>query len=274
MQASLPSTELLNDVVIPEKQKRSTIASSSSGDVVEVISRTEGMDRALKGLDDFLKTFLNPDSADNIEDSDADIQREEIERHMQHLHKSVTGLKVNIEHTSAVATMKVHNHLRDNQLLLDEVNSLRREIRNLSMENQRLLATIEFNERRKSHFSGQSSVLVSVSSNDSILKPSKHSTEAAAARQISLPSSIVSVSKPVDPPVSNPSETSHKSRNDPPESSFGSNLLMAYLSSSAPPPSVNVEDRSKKSKKHPAALTSKKFVQKTLGTASIQLPEI
>lgn len=73
--------------------------------------------------------------------------REEQDRHMYLLHRNVTGLRANLDLAQAVAANKVHNHLTDNQNLLKEVNNLRFEVRSLSMENQRLIAQLEFNNR-------------------------------------------------------------------------------------------------------------------------------
>lgn len=117
-------------------------------EIVEVISKSEGMDRALKGLDELLHNFLKVDAIDIEAENDAVSNYDEQERHIQYLHRSVDVLKTNIDHTVHVASTKVQSHLRDNQRLLDEVNSLRHEIRNLSMENQRLIATIDHNDRK------------------------------------------------------------------------------------------------------------------------------
>ena len=54
--------------------------------------------------------------------------RKEQERHMHYLHRSVMGLQANIEHTQKVSETKVTNQLRDNQLLLQEINDLRHEV--------------------------------------------------------------------------------------------------------------------------------------------------
>lgn len=73
--------------------------------------------------------------------------RKEQDRHMYLLHRNVNGLRANLDLAQTVAATKVQNHLSDNQNLLKEVNNLRFEVRNLSMENQRLIAQLEFNNR-------------------------------------------------------------------------------------------------------------------------------
>jgi hypothetical protein len=73
--------------------------------------------------------------------------RQEQDRHMHLLHRNVTGLRANLDLAQTVAATKVHNHLTDNQNLLKEVNNLRLEVRALSMENQRLIAQLDFNNR-------------------------------------------------------------------------------------------------------------------------------
>lgn len=73
--------------------------------------------------------------------------RQEQDRHMYLLHRNVNGLRANLDLAQTVAATKVQNHLSDNQNLLKEVNNLRFEVRNLSMENQRLIAQLEFNNR-------------------------------------------------------------------------------------------------------------------------------
>lgn len=66
---------------------------------------------------------------------------------MEMLHRNVSILRANIDVAHSATESKVKNHLNDNQNLLKEVNNLRFEVRSLSMENQRLLAQIEFNNR-------------------------------------------------------------------------------------------------------------------------------
>jgi hypothetical protein len=73
--------------------------------------------------------------------------RQEQDRHMHLLHRNVTRLRANLDLAQTVAATKVHNHLTDNQNLLKEVNNLRLEVRALSMENQRLIAQLDFNNR-------------------------------------------------------------------------------------------------------------------------------
>ncbi|KAJ1425795.1 hypothetical protein B484DRAFT_397806, partial [Ochromonadaceae sp. CCMP2298] len=84
--------------------------------------------------------------------------RLEQERHMYLLHRNVNGLRANLDLAHQVADSKVQHHLGDNQQLLKEVNSLRFEVRNLSMENQRLASEVQVQAssglRRQSHSEG------------------------------------------------------------------------------------------------------------------------
>lgn len=52
----------------------------------------------------------------------------EQERHMQQLHRNVSGLRANLDIVNIVSATKVQNHLVDNQNLLKEVNNLRSEV--------------------------------------------------------------------------------------------------------------------------------------------------
>ena len=51
---------------------------------------------------------------------------------------------------NVVSEKKLVNYLSDNQTLLAEVNNLRTEVRNLSMENQKLMAQMEFSNSIRS----------------------------------------------------------------------------------------------------------------------------
>lgn len=121
--------------------------------LVEIMAKSEEMEVALNRLNDVLNPYTK---FENAIDYDAEIEAklavEERERHMQQLHKNVDSLRSNIEHSNKVATTKVANHISDNALLLQEVNSMRHEIRRLSMENQQLnakLVLVESARRRK-----------------------------------------------------------------------------------------------------------------------------
>jgi len=54
------------------------------------------------------------------------------------MQRSITGLKGNIELTNLVTTNKVNCHLKDNKNLLFEVNAMRHELREYTLENQKL----------------------------------------------------------------------------------------------------------------------------------------
>lgn len=146
---------------------------SAKEEVVEIISQNDGMKSSLKRLSDILTPFLNDENTDvsefhtnqrvfsvdllsrifgdyflQAEMMDEQEQvRQEQDRHMYLLHRNVNGLRANLDLAQTVAANKVQNHLSDNQNLLKEVNNLRFEVRNLSMENQRLIAQLEFNNR-------------------------------------------------------------------------------------------------------------------------------
>ena len=111
-------------------------------ELVEIISKNENMEVSLKRLHDILQPYSKNDGSDydmEKESADAIIERE---RHMQLLHKSIDGLKSNLDLTNTVSSIKMTNQIHDNTTLLQEVNSMRHEIRTLVMENQRLNAKI------------------------------------------------------------------------------------------------------------------------------------
>lgn len=110
-------------------------------ELIDVISTNKEMVAALGRLKDLLLPFAKPDDA-----IDADAVNETVaasverERHISLLHKSVDGLKANLELTAVVAAQKAAHQISDNATLLKEVNRLRHELRQQSMENQRLVA--------------------------------------------------------------------------------------------------------------------------------------
>jgi hypothetical protein len=73
----------------------------------------------------------------------------EKQRQMLLMQRSITGLKGNIELTNLVTANKVNGHLKDNKNLLFEVNSMRHELREYTLENQKLKAQIESMELRQ-----------------------------------------------------------------------------------------------------------------------------
>lgn len=130
-----------------EAPARENAATSSSrrtkGEIVEIMARSEGMDAALGRLSELLAPFAKGGAVIVDVDEDAVLAHEERERHMKLLHKNVRALKNNLENTGLLAQTKVGSHLADNKVLLQELNSLRQQVRSLSMENQRLAAKVD-----------------------------------------------------------------------------------------------------------------------------------
>lgn len=146
-----------------------------TAEVVEIIAQNEGMKTALKRLTDILVPFLNEENIDAEMMDELEAVRREQERHMNQLHRSVNGLKANLELSQSVADVKVANHRNDNQTLLKEVNALRIEVRNLSLENQRLGAQMEFAQatsqrRRLSMFSQEQAISTPVATQSESLQ--------------------------------------------------------------------------------------------------------
>lgn len=126
---------------------------SGDNELIEIIAKNEGMEMALSNLSKVLVQYLStstdgPDYDPMNEVVDAVQERE---RHISQLHKNVMGLKTNLESTAAVAQASVKNYIHDNVLLLKELNACRHEIRQLSIENQRLKAKAEFADLQKNN---------------------------------------------------------------------------------------------------------------------------
>jgi hypothetical protein len=118
---------------------------------VEIIVRNHFVEDVLKKLGDVLKPYYQLSRDGDIttrDETEADF--EERERQVQLLHNSIDGLKTNLQHTQLVANAKVRNHVTDNMHLLKEVNELRHDVRQLSLENQRLTANKRFVDRKRS----------------------------------------------------------------------------------------------------------------------------
>lgn len=64
--------------------------------------------------------------------------RLEKEKQIKHLHMNVNALKGNLEKVQIVSEIKAKNLLSDNEQLLREMSEMRQEIKQLSMDNQRL----------------------------------------------------------------------------------------------------------------------------------------
>lgn len=104
-------------------------------EVIETIIRTEAMDRSLARLADILKPYaLSASGASGkgtVMESDLteiEALEKERQRQMELMHRSIGGLKANIDLTNLVTSTKVQYHLNDNRNLLMEVNSMRHEV--------------------------------------------------------------------------------------------------------------------------------------------------
>jgi hypothetical protein len=73
----------------------------------------------------------------------------EKEKQIKHLHMNVNALKGNLEKVQLVSEIKAKNLLSDNEQLLREVSEMRQEIRQLSMDNQRLNADLQGTLRKQ-----------------------------------------------------------------------------------------------------------------------------
>lgn len=138
--------EVRNPATEAPVREKAAISSSSrraKGEVVEIMARSEGMDAALGRLSELLAPFSKGGAVIIDADEDAVLAHEERERHMKLLHKNIRGLQNNLENTGLLVQAKVGSHLADNRVLLQELNSLRQQVRSLSMENQRLAAKVD-----------------------------------------------------------------------------------------------------------------------------------
>jgi SMC interacting uncharacterized protein involved in chromosome segregation len=79
-------------------------------------------------LEDLLHPYVFSHDTDGVLSDDTQTDFEERERQILQLHKNITGLKANLDHTNQIATVKVKNHVTDNMQLLKEVNDLRHEV--------------------------------------------------------------------------------------------------------------------------------------------------
>ena len=116
------------------------------GEIVELISSTPAMEMALTRLYDVLHPHKD------IEDGglgDEEKVINEKDRQITVLRNNITGLKANIKLNESVANLKIHNYLTNNEHLNEEMNSLRKNITKLSLENDALKAFIANEERAR-----------------------------------------------------------------------------------------------------------------------------
>lgn len=123
--------------------------------VMDVFSSTPEMEASLKRLRDILTTASGvdaaADSAAPAEDFLSEEQQlvQEQQRQMALLQKNIVGLKSNLKLSSSVSATKIHHFLHDNDYLLEQVNCLRQQVRNLTNENRMLNAREVFVEAKK-----------------------------------------------------------------------------------------------------------------------------
>jgi len=126
-------------------------------ELVEVMTKTENMTLAMTRLSHLLDPYLQGDAA-YVPEEDSEFAHAERERHVMQLHKRVAGLKQNLESGEQVALNKVKMAYGDNQVLLEEVNSMRHRIKKLVQENQRQKALIDMMHIRSASDHGGSSL--------------------------------------------------------------------------------------------------------------------
>jgi len=124
-------------------------------ELVEVMTKTENMTLAMSRLSNLLDPYLLGD-ATYVPEEDSEVAHAERERHVMQLHKRVAGLKQNLESGEQVALNKVKVAYGDNQVLLEEVNSMRHRIKKLVQENQRQKALIDMMNIRSQSNQGSS----------------------------------------------------------------------------------------------------------------------
>jgi len=155
----------LNDAgEILEEQTGTSGARGGSGhghgggtEIIEIIARSSAMEASLKRLDELLLPFSKGLTGQVGLDEDAIAVQEERDRQIALMHKSVNSLKKNLDSVDEVAAAKVKSHLSDNKILIEEVNSMRQQVRSLSLENQRLKAKIEFSDMIRNKSGSQDS---------------------------------------------------------------------------------------------------------------------
>ena len=138
------------DAVLKRKPK-------AKDELVEVMTKTENMTLSMARLSNLLDPYLQGD-ASYVPEEDSEVAHAERERHVMQLHKRVAGLKQNLESGEQVALNKVKMAYSDNQVLLEEVNSMRHRIKKLVQENQRQKALIDMMNIRNSSSQGGSSM--------------------------------------------------------------------------------------------------------------------
>ena len=111
-------------------------------EVVEVMKRTTNMDSALRRLSELLLPFEEKVTDVVIEDEGAEAMMER-ERHVSQLHRRVTNLKESLDRTEEVAMNKVKKSLSENQVLVEEVNTLRHRLKAMTKDNQRQKASLD-----------------------------------------------------------------------------------------------------------------------------------
>lgn len=90
--------------------------------------------------------FISQMRDDGSESISAHLEKE---KQIKHLHMNVNALKGNLEKVQLVSDIKAKNLLSDNEQLLREVSEMRQEIRQLSMDNQRLNADLQGTLRKQ-----------------------------------------------------------------------------------------------------------------------------
>jgi len=116
--------------------------------IVEMMARTDGMENSLGRLSHLLEPYIKAANVTEDAEDESVLAAKERERQLQLLHKSLRGLQNNLENNNLLVQTKVGAQLSDNKILLEELNTLRQQVRSLSMENQRLLAKMQFSETR------------------------------------------------------------------------------------------------------------------------------
>jgi len=146
---SAPQEEELADgkVLLPRGTKKTgKLNFGMGGEIVELISSTPAMEMALSRLYDVLHPHKD------IEDGGLGDEQKiinEKDRQITVLRNNITGLKANIKLNDSVANLKIHNYLTNNENLNEEMNTLRKNLSKLTLENDTLKAFIADEERAR-----------------------------------------------------------------------------------------------------------------------------
>jgi len=121
---------------------------TTSNELVELVSATPAMVKALVTLQGILKPFASDHKEADMDEINDEEELGEHGRQMEQMRRSLLGLEKNVANANAVSFAKGKALTQDNRLLIKELNDIRRELVDTKRDREKYKAKLDSTERK------------------------------------------------------------------------------------------------------------------------------